>query len=265
LAKQYSKEPAIAFYLLSFAFSSSSLLYNCGGNARFIIYIYIYYFYRFNFCISCPWFILYCEYFIDYWWIDDIYWLTILSTLWRTWKLCPTYLRKFKISSIFFSDFQGNLFISSYQAASKSLACICVSHKNARSLMTTLTHTQTNKNISVSIWYSLMIMFSQVTMQIDILTVLSDILLAMVLDVYSMPIPLFSTSVIDLTLNSPLLFHFTYYAVLIIAGCPLAFTLSLVRFWDLEQPSLNPKLVGVSYMDPFVPFCMIVYQILHNV
>ena len=156
-------------------------------------------------------------------------------------------MRKFKISSIFFSDFQGNLFISSYQAASKSLACICVSHKNARSLMTTLTHTQTNKNISVSIWYSLMIMFSQVTMQIDILTVLSDILLAMVLDVYSMPIPLFSTSVIDLTLNSPLLFHFTYCAVLIIAGCPLVFTLSLVRFWDLEQPSLNPKLVGVSY------------------
>lgn len=30
----------LLYYLLSFAFSSSSLLYNCGGNVRFIIYIY---------------------------------------------------------------------------------------------------------------------------------------------------------------------------------------------------------------------------------
>ncbi|KAH8508487.1 hypothetical protein H0E87_010559 [Populus deltoides] len=48
----------------------------------------------------------------------------------------------------------------------------------------------------------------------------------------------------DFELSSVISFHIL--CGFIIAWCPLAFTLSLVRFWDLVQPSLNPKLVGVS-------------------
>lgn len=173
--------------------------------------------------------LVYPQLWIFYWLLVNQWYLltnNFINFMTRTWKVCPAYLRKF-ITSIFFLTFKES-FDLYYQAASKSLACLRVSHKNTLSHDHACSHNQTKKFQFRFILTHDYVFSSDHADKYRYGVVRHFVGHGVGRVFHADPVVLHFSTWPDFELSS-LSSHFTYYVVLIIAGCPLASSLSLVR------------------------------------